>query len=479
MPSSLSTTTLTTCRTDPLQSGSFALFKSHGTQLHYQPGISMQIPTNSQSPRNSGDYAEIGPALATVQTQSSGLHSVHDYSEIPPFAHLHSQSLPSQDQEPNPYLVAHQENPYDTIPPPTAQDSQGEPRPQDTEEHEGENGKDADEEEGVILSATRITPDSIIPNIRGCDVHSTQLSIDGLSESSLLTPPQSPHEYHTLEEGGTSSQPCPPVTVHTDTFPVVPTPLETIPEHPLYTLESSSGELTLDSTDEGTPADPGAIRFEEFTDISLSPTALSLPQDDGGYDKLIGPPHLLQVLQRSPSAIRPRLRDIPQGYSCLVPTSINNTSMCSTESEWVNIPEGGDQDAASLDSMGHSRTGGVFDDPQYAISPQRKSALHRSFSTAGAAAEAIQAARVANGTSGCLDAAELSKYLGDYERDPAYMHLLKRSCDDVVQSNLARKRLSLPHLPHIYQPLESRSIEPKQHYESLQQAMPVGKETAI
>ena len=493
---------------DPLQNSSFPQFKYHRDPPHYHPDISMQIQTNTQSPHNSGDYAEIGPALVTLRSQSSGLHTMHDYSEIPPFTTIHSQTLSasnalfSSEQEPQPYLVAERENPYDVLVlPPVRQDTQDSEKIEETKT-EDEDEMEEDEEEEVITSGTCASPNGNTLGTHNYDFleepETTRFSINGLVENSLLTPPQSPHNYHMLEKDGT---PSPTDTVHLEGLPLSTSPLETIPEHPYHILDDSvldSETQGRDTIEKATPGytDPD-ILFEEFADF---PDSLPGPQDDGSYDKLIGPPHLLQVLEKAPSAIRPRVCDLPEGYSRLAPVSVDNPASCGDQAGIL----GGQRTLASYCSEGGQPTE-MFDDPQYIVSPRSKSILHQTLSEASSTdftqtfgdesstdftqtlsdansftttQEMIQAS--SSEGNRFLDTADLSKYLGDYERDPSYMvDILRPDFESDRELKQTDTKLPIPHHPHIYQALERGSIEPKQQYESLKPAMLIGKQTVI
>ena len=261
------------------------------------------------------------------------------------------------------------------------------------------------------------------------------------------------------------------------------TPLPVIPEHPYHVLEDRrEGRITQGEENEGT----GDLEV-----VAPSPHVLhrlSLSEDEG-YDRLVGPPHIYHILQKSPSLVRPRVRECSptSGYHHLDNRVEQETlpqsrvhhhhapplppppppSLLPLSDEFVSPSE-----ESSLVSGSE-----LFDDPQYNTSLKR---------AVGGQRLAVKPHR--NSHSGHVTTLErlkikeraisLSKYRGDYERDPAYMahkltdpmtredscHTNKLPCNGAVGSN---KSASLPDITHTYQSLQTLTRDPLRNYEIL------------
>lgn len=441
--------------------GSFA-FKRRGAHTPYQPDISM-ISGSGRSPPGSGDYAEIGPALVLLRAQHAALQGMHEYSEIPEvfphMAHSHiDESMFSQEHSLDPYQMPGGENPYDLpiLPP----ERQGEQQDSVQEPIDTTDDERADSHDYHILE--RIPP--------------SERSTRQLDERKFSSPPISPHNYHTLESP--SETPHVPISTRAEKSPSWP--LEPIPEHPYHTLEES---ISIDATESEVQEPEINSEVAEiapgFTDPEISGGGL-IPEknkddDDGGYDRLVGPPQLYHILEQSPSAFRPRIRDFPDGYSYFEGISGQPAGhFLSSQTEETIV--------SSTLSNSSAGSGDMFDDPQYNVNLKQKQPLGKAKSDAGS----MPVHNMCTPFRGSPEAVNLAKYRGDYERDPTYMERLrKRSAEDtdsldytpVIVSGLPR-RSSLPEFSHIYQTLEQGTMDPKQEYEELRKSI-IRKETAL
>ena len=251
------------------------------------------------------------------------------------------------------------------------------------------------------------------------------------------------------------------------------TPVPDIPEHPYHVLE--------DNHDEERGATPrvhsitsqnGTHNNQELsngTDPIQPPRVLhrlSFSEDEG-YDRLVGPPHIYHILQKSPSLVRPHVRECS-------PTSGYHRLDVRME-PGVQSPQGRDHVYPLQDDVLHSGRSSVlsgselFDDPQYNVSPKR--AIN------GVPAEgSYPNSHNDHSTSTVMPnkVIDLSKYRGDYERDPTYMKLIQKqtvpSSEDSDHTNVqgSNKSSSLPDITHTYQSLQTLTRDPLRNYEMLQ-----------
>ena len=202
------------------------------------------------------------------------------------------------------------------------------------------------------------------------------------------------------------------------------------------------------------------------------------PPSEDGYDRLVGPPHIYHILQKSPSLLRPRVRECSptSGYHHL------DTRMDSGACSPHRFPLADDIIILQGEESSTNSSSEIFDDPQYTFSPKRVISValsnlesHRN-STTGQFST-LERAKIERGI-------DLSKYRGDYERDPMYMKLIHRLKEVEKQSDaheeadhldisaflrLPRSQsMSMPELGHTYQPLELTMREPSGDYEVMQ-----------
>ena len=338
----------------------------------------------------------------------------------------------------------------------------------------------------------------------------TRSSMDDSSEftnsNMQVTPP--PENDHGCSHGGDvgmelgSEMAIPHIEIVVESMDAVeeesPIPLPAIPENPYHILEQkqastrSNRHAMLQNGPSGAQNHQAHSESTESRQVQppqiLHRLSMSMSEDEG-YDRLVGPPHLYHILQKSPSLIRPRVRECSptSGYHHL-----DNRMEPRAQS-----PQSGNHLHASfplldevLPSEGSSVVSGseLFDDPQYNFSSKRaingggsSSKSHRNshsgqFTT-------LERAKMEKGI-------DLSKYRGDYERDPTYMKLIQRLTEASKQSsdeltctreesdraevgaalakNMASsKSSSLPDIAHTYQSLQTLTRDPLRNYELL------------
>ena len=441
----------------------------------------MQVSSSSQSRNGSGEYAEIGPALFMLQSRHhETLNSSHDYSEIPELPperrrtnHMATTTELQQTGSETLMEGTNSENPYDL---PVLSEEPEEP----------ENVVDAEED-----PVTRTDPE-----VQSPDPHKYHIleepPID--SDSSKETPvsdgilpvssPTSPHSYHVLEGPPSDAQYLCHSHAEGGIFQ-----LQTIPEHPYHVLEEGQ---TLSSQIMET--DPSTFRNSQtlkeatpgFTDPEVCDETFDSndPKSDlenREYDRLVGPQHLYHILEKSSSALRPVICEFPlTGYTNLDHQAIHPPQ---THASCHLLEPKTDESVVSSksESSTDSSFEAAFDDPQYLISPRRRPINIKAKSDVESHCRRVYA----NGRfEGYTQAVDLTKYLGDYERDPSYVALLhKRSTDkssEVSCRDHHTRRSSLPDLPHVYQALESTTMDPRQQYERLRKQQDLAStETAI
>ncbi len=421
----------------------------------YQPESTQSSLNGTQRRDLSGDYAEIGPALIMNNERLHHLHSSYPQpSNPPPLPHPHPRFMAfhsSIERAVDPYRISEYENPYDLpilLPENT--------RPANFVARRSQNYD--------ILERG-------LPPVRVRE-HSGVFS----ETSSFSTPPDSP-PYHTLESPGIHSA----LTEISGTldFPQEHriSRLETIPEHPYHVLEKesvqSASQLSASESTGDSPVVP-------FTTDSIN---------DLAYDRLIGPPHLYQILENSPSLNRPRIHRFQFSDHPIESRNEHATAhLTPSHSPDLYIRT---ESLSSDSSM--SSASDVFDDPQYVLSPEPPghSAVGdvvNSGCTHGKPPAFVQSLLLQK------DSANRSKYCGDYERDPMYMQRLHANstspklllaspervncidgissqddsgfCTYGIQQEIELKRQSsLPNIPHIYQSLQATTMDPHLPYQ--------------
>ena len=444
--------------------------------------MSVQIPGAMRSTHSSGDYAEIGPALVTLRSQA------HDYSEIPEFRPtpppIPQSAIPSSgryslhEPEPDAYLTpTGRENPYDLPIPPL------EEHPQQMQE-----GQQQQKRAPAPTTPPPPPPSNYQIFEKVPRPEDTAAAVDSSEQCS--SPPLSPNNYHTLESPSESEFQDSSISQ-----------LETIPEHPYHILEEQRRESSLERTPvpslpdlEIKEATPGFTDPEVDKEASESHNQSSVSAADGDYDRLVDPPQLYRLLEHSPSLIQPRIREFPVGGS-----SYNHLSNFCDALGYLSPQTEETTLSSKSGTASDSSSEVVFDDPQYTVSPRRKPPASKKSKIELRSHSHSKPYRFPVQDS-VRDAEEmdLSKYQGDYERDPSYMELLQqRSSEnsargstvsddypDSTYSPLTSDTFLLPKgsssdVSHVYQSLETQSMEPKQHYEKLRKQDTVAKETVI
>lgn len=433
----------------------------------------MQVSSSSQSRDGSGEYAEIGPALVMLQSRHhETMNSSHDYSEIPELPPdrrrnwTHYMATTTELQQTESETLTNSENPYDlpVLPPPSEEldnvsdnvvDAEEEPTARtDTEAQSSDPHKYHELEETPTDSdSSKETPIS-----------------DRILSVSSPNPPTSPHSYHVLEGPPSDAQYLCHSHAEEGLFQ-----LQTIPEHPYHVLEeeqtSQVTHLEIDPSNSQTlkEATPG------FTDPEVSDETFdsNYPKSDlqnREYDRLVGPQHLYHILEKSSSAVRPMICEFPlTEYNHLDCQAIHPPQTHATCQ--LLVPKTDESVVSNkTTSSSDSSFEAAFDDPQYLISPRRRPINIKAKSDVGShCRETYGNGRLAGHT----EAVDLTKYLGDYERDPSYVALLhKRSAEKSGEvanhhQHQQTRRSSLPDLPHVYQALESTTMDPRQQYERL------------
>lgn len=252
------------------------------------------------------------------------------------------------------------------------------------------------------------------------------------SRASIYHPGQ--HYYHTLEQSPNGS-----AILCTDAYSesdqegsdrytekyLLPNHLSTIFEHPYHILEQSDTLFDADYQEtkflQGCNDEDGVL--------------LGIKTENNEYDRLVDP-QVYNILDhsRNDSGLS-RIYDVKSGpYSKL-------------ETHTASQQKRKNKSVTTLDLSTE-----IFDDVQYIISP-----VPTPKPTTPKPMVAIDSLEDVSESD---ERKSVSKYYGDYERDPIYMENIKK---DGSASNDTIKSLSLP---NIYQPLEVTAMDPVQDYEN-------------
>ena len=322
-----------------------------------------------------------------------------------------------------------------------------------------------------------------------------------------------------IEMSGTNRLPTIPEHPYNSSEEDIPTAFEE--ESPVKLEPSSTTTTTCTNAVNGSD-----IVTPSYTDPEISEGAAesfaesSKDTEEQEYDRLIDPSHLYHILEHSSTASnRPRIRELANSsYSQLEPTKQRSASTSSTgrgqhlithlHFHNPQIDRVTADSPTSDSSLDDDRT--IFDDPQYQTSPlkRRNPPLIRSSSDS----TSVPLSRPTKCTHGHpprflnidkdvseCSGLELAKYRGDYERDPSYMLQLKKkasrsSPDSDVEGvsgyiretssshddsgfltfsgstspvNYNTRRASMPDFPHVYQALETSTLNTLQPYERI------------
>lgn len=468
------------------------------------------IHSDTHSRNLSGEYAEIGPALSTSLERGYSLIGV-SHSDLPP---LPTVLNPAIDQ----LSIPGYENPYDLPMFHLAQDQR---------------------QMDVTSRKSPVAEEGTDSRSLGSHEYHVLEQIAPLS-SETSPPLLSPHHtYHTLENPNSPSRSCdhlsssvPVVSIKLDvndgdteitTSPrlscssatnVLGGRLSTIPE------SDTEDQRTLDLVNPSHTSDAISPEMTSANPEDSSGFSESSSKDDREYDRLIDPPHLYHILEHSPLPGCPRVHSFP-------PTTYDNLEAVHTSKRKAHLlphihilnPQVGVTNltyssGSSLDALETN----VFDDPRYLVSPPGRARLGKSACGAHTGKELRRSHSYSHGNAQSYvyqvearDDTAVCKYSGDYERDPVYMQQLCNGNGNSIQANSSMSRQplkvvddsyfwhddsgfstysgsrlslqdrdkgsSLPNLTkHIYQPLETETMDPPQPYDKLKK---LRKETSV
>lgn len=452
----------------------------------------------------SGEYAEIGPALNVSQEYG---HSNILRSSLPP---IPTEMDPDSNQFSNPGY----ENPYDLLVFPT----------------QTQTAAEADDVVSSKLQEKTEGADS--QSVRSHEYHMLEQIVPAASDSST-TPVISPqHTYHTLENTAqplatSDNDPDATTSAYDDIIQREPSQrlscdsaselsrLPTIPENDLEDQKSIEYVNVVQphhhASDAVSPDLSNRVDLKDCTGFS------EFSKDDGEYDRLIDPPHLYHILEHSPTLPGcPRIHSfntttamyshLEAGHCTMEPTQLlPHIHFVSQPTDVRNA-----SDTYSSESSLEATELNVVDDPSYLVSPPSRTRVVKSACSMRDKLRELQKSQsyvqqygqppilVHKDKTEAHSDSILVKYSGDYERDPVYMQKLynesKRHsshgesstsiqhplramddsmwCDDSgFATYSSERRSSLPNLgKHIYQPLETETMEPVQPYDKLKKS---------
>ena len=457
----------------------------------------------------SGEYAEIGPALSLSQEHRHSNILLH--SSLPP---IPTELDPEQYQFQNPGY----ENPYDLL--------VFHPQTQ-TETDDAESSKLQERTEGADSQSLRsheyhmleqIAPISLDSTTPATSPQHTYHTLENNTPSSVPSgdDPDATSAYDDIIQREPSQRLSFDSTGE-------PSRLPTIPEND---LENQSSTEYVNVVKPNHPSDAVSPDLSTRVDLKDCTGFSESSKDDGEYDRLIDPPHLYHVLEHSPPLPGcPRIHNFDPtttyshleaglGHSTRVNTHLlPHVHIVSQQADVTNV-----SDTYSSESSLDATESNVFDDPRYLVGPPGQTRVVKSACSMRDKLKELQKSHscAQHGQPPTLthkDKTEaqsdsiLMKYSGDYERDPVYMQKLYNGsrrnsshgenstsvqqhahlrirvmddsewCDDSGFATYGSSRFSLqdrekgtslPNLvKHIYQPLETETLEPLQPYEKL------------
>lgn len=478
------------------------------------------IHSDTHSRTLSGEYAEIGPALSMSLERGYSLIGVA-HTSLPP---VPTELDPETDQIPNPGY----ENPYDLPMFSLAHKSRQTDILSSKSQEAGEGTNSGSQSLGsheyhmleqIAPLSSATSPLSAVsphhtyhtledPNAhsRSCDIIDCSVPVASVSpdiDDNTIIVPQETFKSPRLSSSSVTTEPG----GRLPTIPECETENQT-------TLERSDIVCPSRPSDTNSPDITAANRGGDCTGFSDSST------DDREYDKLVDPPHLYHILEHSPLPGCPRVCDFaPAVYDNLeAGHAVKRKANLLPHVHFLN-PQAGVANLtySSGSSLDASETN-VFDDPQYLVSSPGRTRVVKLTCSADRRRELKRSHSYTHGRSPRLypcqadtqDDTVSSKYSGDYERDPVYMQQLCNGCEERDQSNDLKirrpprvmddsyfwqddsgfstfdgsrlslqdreKGSSLPNLTkHIYQSLETETLEPLQPYDKLDKSR---KETA-
>jgi hypothetical protein len=451
----------------------------------------------------SGEYAEIGPALSMSQEYG---HANILHSSLPP---IPTELDPRSNQFQNPGY----ENPYDLL--------VFAAQAQTAEADDVTSSKSPEKSEGADSQ-----------NVKSHDYHMTvPATLD--STTPVISPQHTYHTLENTIPSFVESFDDRDATIsaYDDIIPREPSQrlscdstselsrLPTIPENDLEDQRSVEDVNVVQAGPHLHPSDAVSPDLSTRVDLKDCTGFSESPKDDGEYDRLIDPPHLYHILEHSPS-----LPGCPRVHSFDMTNATDTYSHlepghCTKEDPHLLLPHihivsqhTSTSDTYSSESSLEATESNVFDDPQYLVGLPSRARVVKSACSMRDKLEELQKTHGYNmqqhrhqpPTLGDRDKTEahsdsiLLKYSGDYERDPVYMQKLYNEsqrqsshgesstsvsqhplrilddsmwCDDSGFAMYSSRRSSLPNLgKHIYQPLETETMEPVQPYDKLKKS---------
>ena len=454
----------------------------------------------------SGEYAEIGPNLSVSQEygRANILHS-----SLPP--------IPTElDPESNQFQNPGYENPYDLLvftsqsQTSEADDVTSKKSPEKTEGADSQNIKSHDYH--MLEQIVPATLDSTTPVISPQHTyHTLEHTAPSLIES-FDDPDATTSAYDDIIPREPSQRLSCDSTSEISRLP-------TIPENDMEDQRSVEYVNVVPAGSHLHPIASDAVSPDLSTTVDLKNCAgfSESPKDDGEYDRLVDPPHLYHILEHSPS-----LPGYPRVHSFDMTTATTNTyshlepgHSTKDDTQLQQLPHihfvsqhTNASDTYSSESSLEGTESNVFDDPQYLVGLPSRAMVVKSACSMRDKLKELQKThgqhRQQPPALGHRDKTEahsdsiLLKYSGDYERDPVYMQKLYNESqrnsshsesstgisqyplqilddsmwgDDSGFATYSSRRSSLPNLgKHIYQPLETETLEPVQPYDKLKKS---------
>ena len=459
----------------------------------------------------SGEYAEIGPALNVSQEYG---HSNILRSSLPP--------IPIEmDPESNQFTNPGYENPYDLLVFPTqtqtAAEADNVALNKSQEKTEGADSQSVRSHEYHMLE--QIVPaasDSATPVISPQHTYHTL-------ENSAPPVVTSDDDLDATASAYDDIIRCEPSQRLSCDSASELSRLPTIPENDLEDQRSIEYVNVVQPhhhlSDAVSPDLSNRVDLKDCTGFSES------SKDNGEYDRLIDPPHLYHILEHSPSLPgHPRIHSFDMTTATYSHLEAGHCTKEATQllphihfvSQQTDVRN--TSDTYSSESSLEATESNVFDDPQYLVGPPSRTRVVRSACSMRDKLKELQKSQsyvqqygrpptlVHKDKTEAHSDSILMKYSGDYERDPIYMRKLynesKRHssshgesatsvqhplqvmddstwCDDSGFATYGSKfdlqdrerRSSLPNLgKHIYQPLETETMEPVQPYDKLKKS---------
>lgn len=467
----------------------------------------------------SGEYAEIGPALSLSREYG---HANILHSSLPP---IPTEVDPESRQLQNPGY----ENPYDHLVFPAhaqateleANDAVSSKSQEKTQEGTDSQNVKSHDYHMLEQMVPATLDDSTMPVISPQHTyHTLENTAPSLVASSGDDPDAATSAYDDIVPRESSQRLSCDSTSEISRLP-------TIPENDLEDQRSVE-YVNIVQSHHHDPSDTVSPDLSTRVDLKDCGSFSESSKDDGEYERLIDPPHLYHVLEHSPSLPgRPRIHSFDMTTASATYSRLEPTARCTTEDthqlpmphihfvsqHTVDVKNASDTYSSESSLEATESQNAVFDDPEYLIGPPSRTRVVKSACSMRDKLKELQKAHSYVQQRGqqpptliYKDKAEahsdsiLMKYSGDYERDPVYMKKLYNAsqrhsshdesspgigshplalqamddsmwCDDSGFATYSSRRSSLPNLgKHIYQPLETKTLEPVRPYDKLKKS---------